>query len=256
MRGGEVIMAKSRKRAAASTDEQEKFDKDRRHHESWLHDALELSLFDRFQLGKLEKRGMARDRALILHGQRSGAHPDFALLDANQKLILVEIKLGKIASQAKTEAVVKQVLEYARDYAQLVLGELASWYCQHGVDVNTRFGYRGEDYIEPSDDHGFEYGRLNRWSLDNLKRYRDGFKDGQAALKCLRKDYFRHTEASLEHLEASDHLEVGRCIVIAESWPDGFGRKQVDGLVVEPWSYPAPALWTGPGLRRSVDPAT
>ena len=247
-------MAKSKKRTTTSADDPEKLDRDRRYHESWLHDALELSLFDRFQLGKLEGLGTRRDRALILHGQRSGPHPDFALLDANRKLVLVEIKLGEM-TMATARAAEEQVLEYARDYGQIVLGELASWYCQHGVDVNTRFGYRGENYIETSKNDGFEYGRLNRWSLDNLERYRKGFNDGKAAFACLAKEYARHVEASLDGLDVSDHLEVGRCILIAQRWPEAFEPKQVDGVTIELWSYPPPGLWVGPGRQRRVEPA-
>jgi hypothetical protein len=64
----------------------------------------------------------------------------------------------------------------------------------------------------------------------------------------------RHAINILEGLGASDCLEVGRCIVIAQEWPPGFVPGEVDGLMIEPWTYPAPALWAGPEPRR-VEPA-
>jgi hypothetical protein len=223
--------------------------KDRRDHESWLHDALELSLHHRFQLGK---------RALILHGQRSSKHPDFALLDANQELTLVELKVGKL-TRTDANKVVEQMRGYVKNYRTRKLEELAKWYCHHGVDVNARFGYRGEKYIienHPKD--GYDYGRLNRWVLESLKRYRGPFGTGKPdALTILKEDYEHHVVgAKLDVSKPSKRLEVVRCILVAQEWPPTFEPKPIEGTEIELWTYPPPGLWVGAGRQRRVEPAS
>lgn len=226
--------------------------KDRRDHESWLHDALELSLHHRFQLGEIK----GHERALILHGQRSRAHPDFALLDANQKLILVELKVGKL-SKAGANEVVEQMRRYVKAYRKHTLAELAKWYCQHGVDVNTRFGYRNEKYItKKNPDDGFDYGRLNRWVLDSLKRYRGPFgPDKTDALAILEVDYQQHVGAKLDVSKRNRRLEVDRCILVAQEWPPKLPPVEIEGVNVELWTYPPPAEWVGPSSRRTSSSA-
>lgn len=215
--------------------------KDRRQHESWLHDALELPLFDRFQLGT----GEGHVQALILHGQRSSDHPDFALLDANRKLILVELKVGEINTETGVNGVIEQVRKYVKKYRKLALGDIARWYCEHGVDVNTRFGYRGKDYVISRGKH--DYGRLNRWVLDSLKRYREPCEGGDAdALDILIEDYRCHVGEALEGATSDTRLEVDRCILIAQKWPEGYSPGEVEGVKTELWTYTAPGLWVQP----------
>lgn len=227
----------------------EKPTKDRRDHESWLHDALELSLHHRFQLGENDQH----ERALILHGQRSRAHPDFALLDAEQKLILVELKRGKIRTEAAANEVIGQMRRYVKAYRKHTLAELATWYCHHGVDVNARFGYRDENYIiRNNPDDGFDYGRLNRWVLKSLDRYRGPFGEGKTdALAILEADYQHHVRAKLDVSKRSRRLEVDRCILVAQEWPPTFPPVEIEGAKVELWTYPPPAEWVGPSSRRT-----
>lgn len=242
-------MAKASGSTGAS-NEAKKRDRDRRYYESWLHDALELSLFDRFSLRRGLEKGQIHEKALILHGPRSGSHPDFALLDASRKLILVELKRGPIETMKKAEQAAAQVRKYAANYATRRLGELAQWYCQHGVDVNTTFGYRNEDYIVTDEKGNNEYGRLNRWSLTNLPEYRKGCADTDTALAALGVDYSELVQGSLDGLGVDDRLEVARCILIAEEWPTGFDRSEA-AAGIELWTYPAPAQWAGPGAMRA-----
>jgi hypothetical protein len=65
-----------------------------------------------------------------------------------------------------------------------------------------------------------------------------------------------HEREGRARCDLSDHLPVGRYIVIAQSWPERLVPRKVEGIAIELWTYPAPALWTGPGTERRVDPAT
>lgn len=215
-------------------------EKDRREAEAWLHEAIELSLYERFAAGP--------ERALIAHGSRSGKHPDFALLDVRQELVLVELKRGR-PSRKQAEQAVTQALGYVSDYEKMTLGELAALYCQHGVDVNTALGYRGKDYIQsqegllPGAPPKHEYGRLNRWSLNNLRRYRRAVEGDADAFALLQEEYWLRLETRLE-LTATSCVKVSRCILIAEDWPRGFPPKPETN--VELWSYKTPAQWVSP----------
>lgn len=223
-------------------------DSDRRLSESWLHQALELSLFERFCR---PKKTDGAERALILHALRHGSRPDYALLDASQRLILIELKRGR-QTPAAAKKTAAQLAGYAREYAQLPLGELAVWYCQHGIDVNSWFEYRGEYCLRPGGDDGSEYGRLIRWGGKNFPHYRKGAVAPDVALETLLKDYEAIVGKPLPPLKGDDHLEVGRCIMIAEGWPkEPEPFEFAPGKAIERWKYPSPVEWAKPWVAPS-----
>jgi hypothetical protein len=214
-------------------------DKDRRLSEFWLQEALELSLYERFCTSKAE-------RALILHAKRHGSLSDFALLDENRKLILVELKRGRLTTAAAKRAQAQVVDKYLNEYLKLALGELATWYCQHGVDVNVWFEYRGEYCLQPGPDAGSRYGRLIHCGSRNVPHYLEGAADPDKALEILREDYSNIVGKQLDDLGGDARLEVSRCILIAEDWPTDFVPKPVNGVAFELWTYPAPTEWAKP----------
>lgn len=237
-------------------DEDEiKLDLDRRLSVFWLQEALERSLYARFC------EDDASERALILHAKRHGSHPNFALLDGQRKLILITVKRVPLTESAAKKAV-EDVLKYAKH--ERTLGDLATWYCRHAIDVNSWFEYR-DDYCIVSKDQivaeswaqkkvqeGTQFGRLIRMSVKDSPRYLAGGKDVDVAMEVLREDYARIVKEKL-HGQASDRIEVGRCIVIAASWPGNIEKEQIEGQVVERWSYAPPRLWTRPGPRWTAD---
>lgn len=236
-------------------DDEIKLDLDRRLSVFWLQEALERSLYARF----CEEN--ATERALIVHAKRHGAHPNFALLDDQGKLILITVKRVALTESAAKKAEEK-ILEYAKHERKL--GDLAKWYCQHAIDVNSWFEYRG-DYCIVTKEHitatgkkaaeGTQFGRLIRMSINDYPGYLAGAEDEGNAMEILRRDYKKIVNRGLIG-EANHRIEVGRCIVIANSWPEAFEPKQVDGVTIELWSYPAPWLWVGPGRQRRVEPAS
>ncbi|MFV8755072.1 hypothetical protein ACNOYE_31365 [Nannocystaceae bacterium ST9] len=225
-----------------TSKESKKLDSDRRLSELWLQEALELSLYERFCSGKM---GEHAERALILHAKRHGSFADFALLDANRKLILVELKRGRL-SAGDVERTLKQVGKYVEEYPKHTLGEISTWYCQHGVDVNVWFEYRGDDCLPDGLDAKSRYGRLIRWSKTNPNYYLEGTKDPGRAFEILCNDYARIVEKTLDGLGVNDRLEVSRCIMIAEEWPDSAPPDSVDDVSFELWKYVAPEKWAEP----------
>jgi hypothetical protein len=213
-------------------------DGDRRLSEYWLQEVIEMALYHRFC------RKDSSQRALILHGSRDGSYPDFALLDANQTLILVEIKYGHVSLGGAREAH-GQLAGYMSKYRQLTLQDHATWYCRHGVDVAVSFEYRRRACLRS--DGKSRYGKLIHYGTNNVEYYLEGADDPERALQILGLDYARVVGGTLDISRGSKTFSVSRCILIAQAdWPPGFVCESVDGVEFERWSYRAPETWIEP----------
>jgi hypothetical protein len=230
----------------APSGKSKKLDSDRRLSEFWLQEALELSLYERF----CRSNETGAERALILHAKGHGSLPDFALLDANRKLILVELKRGRLTMTAANEAL-DQVNRYAREYPkEWNLGQLAVWYCRHCVAVNVWFEYRGEHSLQSKPDAESRYGRLFEWSSKNGQHYLEGTKNPDRAFEILCDDYSTIVGKTLDGLGMDDRLNVSRCIVLAEHWPDELLMpERIEGISLELWTTRHPR--SGPHASAS-----
>ena len=230
-------------------DDESRLDLDRRLSVFWLQEALERSLYARF----CEED--ASERAIIVHAKRHGAHPNFALLDAQGKLILITVKRDALTPSTAKQAE-RDIVKYAR--LERTLGKLATWYCQHAIDVNSWFEYRGDYCIvskadvlpnsqgDKKTEEGTQFGRLIRMNVKHYPDYLAGAEEEKEAraIEMFRTDYARIVKKDLSG-RAGDRVEVGRCIVIARSWPENTAEKeQIEEWVIERWSYAPPKLWT------------